>query len=590
MRELTELLKKEIDLLPSSPGVYLMKEEDERIIYIGKAKNLKKRVSQYFLREQYGKVAAMVLHVHHFETILVNTEKEAFILEMNLIKKHRPRYNIMLMDDSHYPYIALRRKDAYLKVARKAENKRDYLYFGPFPDSSSCYRTIRLINSLYPTRKCKNLPTSPCLYYHMGQCLAPCFKEIDEGTYENLYSSIKSFLEGNASEVKKNLKEKMDKAIEEMRYEDAKEYRDTLLSLEKTLDKQVMESGDKTSRDVFGYAIRDGYMSLSVLTYREGKLLGKQVSTVPLFGEENEAIIDLIETYYADRVPPSEIAIRLDGIEERFADIFPETTIVYPKEGRVYEQLQLSAYNASSALNDHFLSSGLSDDKLALLEELGSLLNIKTPYRIELFDNSHLQGDAPVGAMVCYINGEKSKNNYRKFLLTEEEAGDDYHSMVGVTYRRYKRLREEGSSYPDLILADGGLTQVHAVKEGLAKAEVSIPVYGLYKNSRHETEGLIDEFGKTYPLDKKSPLFFLLMRMQDEVHRFAITFHRQKRGKKMGATIFDEVPGIGEKRKEALRKRYPSPSALSSATVAELEQLLPKEVAISLFNKLHPSN
>jgi excinuclease ABC subunit C len=584
--ELSEKLKRLIALLPDKPGVYQMKDADDKIIYIGKAKNLKKRVSQYFLRPQTGKVFAMVSHVDHFDFIIVHTDKEAFILEMNMIQTYYPRYNIMLMDDSHYPYIAVKRDDAFLKIARNANDKR-YFYFGPFPNSSDAYKTIDVLNSIYPTRKCRTIPKKACLYYHLGQCLGPCINEIKPETYQGLYDQIKRFLDGSTDEAEKALKEKMQAASNEERYEDAQGYKEMIEAIERTVAKQAVEiSTDHTDRDVFAYAERDGYLSLSIMTYRRGLLLGKKVEVVPSFGEAEEQVPELIEEYYQQNELPTEIACNVPGFAEEFLSVYPEAKVISPKEGRLLEQIDLSALNARQGLDAHFMSARLEDDNLALLEELGKLLAIKTPYRIELFDNSHLQGSSPVGAMVCYINGEPAKGMYRKFHLEEEDAGDDFHSMKEITYRRYSRLKEEGLSYPDLILVDGGITQVHACLEALQKAEVNIPVYGLYKNDKHQTEGIIDCDEKTYPLDNKSPLFFLLMRMQDEVHRFAITFHKQQRGKAMEHSLFDEVKGIGEKRKEYLRKHYPTIDSLKGASLEELKQILPDDVASALYERI----
>jgi excinuclease ABC subunit C len=584
--ELTEKLKRLIALLPDKPGVYQMKDINDKIIYIGKAKNLKKRVSQYFLRPQSGKVFAMVSHVDHFDFIIVHTDKEAFILEMNLIQTYYPRYNIMMMDDSHYPYIAVKRDDAFLKIARRANDKR-YFYFGPFPNASDAYKTIDLLNSVYPTRKCRTIPSKACLYYHLGQCLGPCINKIEPDVYAHLYDDIKSFLDGNTDEAVSDLKDKMLKASEEERYEDAESYKEMIDAVNRTTAKQAVElNSDRTDRDVFAYAERDSYLALSVMTYRRGLLLGKHVEVVPSFGEANEQVAELIEAYYQNNDLPSEIACNVDGFAEEFLSVYPEAKLISPKEGRLLEQIDLAALNARQGLDAHFMSARLEDDNAALLEQLGQLLKIETPYRIELFDNSHLQGSSPVGAMVCYINGEPAKGMYRKFHLEDTDAGDDYHSMKEITFRRYKRLKEENLSYPDLILVDGGITQVHACLEALAEAEVQIPVYGLYKNDKHQTEGIIDQNEQTYPLDNKSPLFFLLMRMQDEVHRFAITFHKKERSKAMNRSLFDEINGIGEKRKEILRKHYPTIDSLKGATLDELKQVLPDEVAQTLYDKI----
>lgn len=586
---LTPKLSRLISLLPDSPGVYQMKDAEDRIIYIGKAKNLKKRVSQYFLRPQSGKVAAMVSHVDHFDFIVVNNDKEAFILEMNLIQTHYPRYNIMLMDDSHYPYIALKKhNDPLLKISRTVKDGR-YFYFGPFPNSSLCYQTIDLLNKIYPTRKCRNIPNKPCLYYSMGQCLAPCVRAIDPKITDELYTSIKRFLGGDTSSVKAELKKKMNEASDRLDFENAQEYKKILDSLEYTTAKQTVEVvTDTISRDVISFAERDGYLGLAILTYRQGRLLGKNCHVLSVFGQREEQIADLVMQYYQNHELPKEIVARVEGLKEDVEAVYEGCKVIVPKEGRLLEMVHLAELNARQALDAHFMTARLEDDNLELLENLGKLLGIPTPYRIELFDNSHLQGSNAVGAMVCFINGESAKGMYRKFHLSDENAGDDYHSMVEVITRRYSRLKNEGSPLPDLILVDGGLPQVHAAEEGLNQAGTpQIPLFGLFKNDKHQTSGLMDRSGNVYPMDSKSPLFFLLMRMQDEVHRYAITFHKNVRSKKAKESVFDGVPGIGIKRKEVLEKHYPSREALLNASIEELSQILPEKTAQILYTRLH---
>lgn len=580
---LTEKLKSSIALLPDSPGVYQMKDKDGNIIYIGKAKNLKKRVSQYFLRPQVGKVAAMVSHVDDFSFIMVKTDKEAFILEMNLIQDNHPRYNIMLMDDSHYPYIALKRDDASLSLVRNAKDKR-YYYFGPFPNSSAAKKTLSLLNSIYPTRKCQKLGKKACLYHSLGQCLAPCVNKISDETYKSLYEEIKNFMGGDTSLVISKLKVKMDEASKNLRFEEAQEYKNAIDSINHTVSKQVVENvKEKKDKDVLGFAEREGYRSLSILTYKHGLLLGEKDHVFPSFLELEEQIVELLGMYYQNNELPDQIVCNIPNVKEALSLLFDDVEIISPKEGKSLEQIDMAALNAKKALDAHFMSARLEDDKEEMLEELGKKLNIKTPYRIELFDNSHLQGSEAVSALVVFVNGMPNKKMYRKYHLSQEVSGDDYHSMVEVTYRRYKRLKEENSSFPDLILTDGGLPQVHASLEGLGKAGVTIPVYGLYKNDKHQTEGIIDENGNVYPIDNKSPLFFLLMRMQDEVHRFAISFHKNERSKKMLKSVFDDVEGLGDKRKEILRKHYPSLEDFKKATYEELSQLFPENVSKALI-------
>ncbi len=581
-KELSEELRRLILLLPDAPGCYLMKDEGGEIIYVGKAKSLKKRVSQYFLREQEGKVAAMVSRVASFDTIRVSSDKEAFILEMNLIKQHLPRYNVLLVDDSHYPYIALSKKDARLSIERRA-GKKGKFYFGPFPSSREAYLTIDLLNSLYPTRKCDSLPSRPCLYYHMGLCLAPCVNKVDPASYEELYSKIKSFLDGNVQDVLAELTEKMEKAASRLEFEEAGRYKKTIEAVKNTVSRQTVEvESDRTDRDVYAYKTREGYLSIARLTYRKGRLLGKKSYVVPLMGEPSEEATYHILSLYEEEPLPSEVSTAIEGFDEAFAAIYPDGKSIRPKEGRLLDQIAIASLNAQSALDHHFATKGASEESEALLSALGELLGIAPPSWIELFDNSHLQGEEAVASEVAFVNGAPAKRLYRKFKLSEDVSGDDVASMKEAVKRRYARIKEEGGPFPDLLLLDGGLTQVRAAEEALKEAGVELPHYGLYKNDRHETEGIVDKEGKTYPLDRKSPLFFLLMRMQDEVHRFAISFHRERRGKRMLSSIYGGIKGLGKKREALLRERYPTVESLRAVSAEELSQFVPKDVALAI--------
>jgi excinuclease ABC subunit C len=582
---MSEKIRVLISNLKHSPGVYLMHDKDDNVIYVGKAKDLQKRVSQYFLRPQSGKVFKMVQNVDYFETIIVQNEKEALILEMNLIHKYYPRFNILLKDGSHYPYIAIKKKgDVTLTIKRNNKDK-NYDYYGPFPNSGAAYKMVDLLNKVYPIRKCRNIPTSVCLYYHLGQCLAPCVNKIDEEVYDSLREKIKNFLNGNNQEEIRELKNKMLKASDELNFELAKEYKDLITSIEHINTSMSVESKDKTDRDIFAFSSRNGYSSIAFLIYRNGMLLGKESHVVEQFGNEEEQVVELITQLY-ERCPlPQEIIVNSEYVVNELQG-YLDVSISSVSKGKLYDLIMSAKSNADNALDEYFLSSKLDTDKIALIEELGNLLHIKTPYHIELFDNSHLQGSSPVGAMVAYINGEAAKSLYRKFKIEHEESRDDFKSMEEVITRHYSRLKNENKKYPDLILVDGGLPQVNSATKALKDIEVDIPVFGLYKDDKHSTSGLIDIDGNTYPIENKK-LFFLLTRMQDEVHRFAISFHKEKRNKAMTVSIFDEVKGLGNKRRELLSKFYPDISSLKEATVEELAQILPQEVAKSLYNKLH---
>ncbi len=582
---MTEKVKIAIPLIPRRPGCYLMKDKDDKVIYVGKAKNIYNRVSQYFLRPQVGKVQAMVSHVDHFETIITKTDKEAFLLEHNLIHTYYPRYNILLKDGKHYPYIALKKKnDPYLKIARNDKDK-NYYYFGPFPTSSYAYKVIDLLNKIFPTRKCRNIPSSPCLYYHMGMCLGPCINNIDEKTNDELFNNIKSFLEGHNETIVKDLKEKMLLASENQEYEKALDIKTTLDAISHILDKQGVENKDHVSRDVFGFTSRDSYLSIAILTYRRGILLGKESYIVEEFGDFVEQITSLIYQYYDTHSKPSEILINNEEIAKEIEDVL-DVKVNCVSKGNLVELVEMASLNARQSLDSHFMSARLSDDNNALLEDLGNRIGIETPYHIELFDNSHIQGDSPVGAMVAFVNGEPLKKLYRKYNIEGEEKRDDYASMKEVMRRRYTRLKENDDKMPDLILTDGGLGQVHAGVEVIEELQLKIPVFGLFKNDKHQTKGLIDKDGNVISLDDNKPLFFLLVRMQDEVHRFAISFHHQKRSKNFTKSILDDIEGLGDKRKQIIKDHYLDIDELKKATVEELSQYVPKEVAERIVNKV----
>ena len=410
---------------------------------------------------------------------------------------------------------------------------------------------------------------------------------VDTGHFGFIRSleKVRSFLKGNNFDVIKELKAKMNEASENLEFELAKEYKELIDSIEHINTSMTVESKDKTDRDIFAFSSRNGYLSLAFLIYRNGMLLGKESHVVEQFGEEEDQVVELITQLY-ERCPlPQEIIVNSDYVVNELSS-YIDANVFSVTKGKIYDLVTIAKSNADNALDEYFLSSKLDTDKIALIEELGDLLHIKTPYHIELFDNSHLQGSSPVGAMVAYINGEPAKNLYRKFKIEHEESRDDFKSMNEVITRHYSRLKNENKKYPDLILVDGGLPQVKSATEALHDIDVNIPVFGLYKDDHHSTSGLIDIEGNTYPIENKK-LFFLLTRMQDEVHRFAISFHKEKRNKAMTVSIFDEVKGMGAKRRELISRFYPDISSLKEATVEELSQILPKDVALDLYNKLH---
>ncbi len=581
----TEIVKRKIELLPDHPGCYLMKNKDGTIIYVGKAKSLVKRVKQYFTRPQEGKVFRMVLEVTDFDTIETDSEKESLLLEINLIQKYYPKYNIMLKDGKMYPYIALKKiGDPYLKIARNDRDK-SFSYFGPFPNSGSAYRMIDLLNKIYPLRKCKNIPNRACLYYHLGQCMGPCINDISKSDNKDMISHITKFLNGDASEVKQEITAKMRAAANDLRFEEAQEYKETLDTIEHVLSSQKIMMQDHIDRDIVGYSQRDGYISILFLLYRKGVLLGKNLFVVEKFDDINSELTDYIYQFYLNHPKPKELIIS----EKSIADILESSLgikVIVPSRGVKKDLLFMALENAKAGLDEHFMTARLEDDNLKLLEELGNMLNISTPLDIELYDNSHLQGTEAIGAMVKFINGVKVPSMYRKYKIRQENKRDDLASMEEVLTRRLTRLKEENSKMPDLIIVDGGMTQVEIAYNVREKLNVNVNIAGLAKNDKHETDALINgNTGEFIPLNHKSPLFFMLMRMQDEVHRFAISYHRHKREKSFFETIYDDIPGIGKKRRIQLLSAYPTLDSLKSVTLEELKQIIPEESAKLILEK-----
>lgn len=574
---MNELIKAKIDLLSSRPGVYLMKSEDGTIIYVGKAKSLINRVKQYFTRPQAGKVFRMVREAYDFDTIETPSEKEALLLELNLIRKYYPKYNVLLKDGKSYPYIALSKSgDPFLKIAYKDNDKR-FKYFGPYPNSQACYKTIDLLNKLFPLRKCQNIHLEPCLYYHLGQCLGPCVKKITKEEYEPLIDNINRFLNGDSGKIKESLKKEMMEKSAALEFEKALEIKQTLDSIDRVCSKQSILLQDHMDRDVIACSLREGYFSLAIITYRKGNLLGKNIFVLEAFDDIEEEIIDNVFQYYLNHSLPKEIVVSSLELKEKLSYLL-DTKVVSPTRGIKKDLIMIALENAKNGLDEHFLTARLEDDSLSLLEELGCLLNIKTPLHIELFDNSHLQGSFPIGAMVVFINGQKAPSLYRKFNIMDSDGKDDLKSMEEVLRRRYSRLLNENKKMPDLIIVDGGENQINVAKKVLLDLNLNIPLAGLAKNEKHHTNGLIYE-GELFSLDKKSRLFLMLIRMQDEVHRYAISFHKSKRGKNLTHSLFDDIKGIGKKRKEMLMKTYPSLDSLKKASKDELCQIVPSNIA-----------
>lgn len=570
-----------------SPGCYLMKNTEGKVIYVGKARKLKNRVSSYFTGAHNYKTTKLVDHIWDFDYIVTGSEKEALLLEINLIKDYTPEYNIMFMDNTYYPYIELTDEThPRLKIVRKTKNKKNK-YFGPYPDATAARNTFKLLNKLYPLRKCNHVPDKPCLYYSLHQCLGPCINEVDKSQYDEIRKELISFIHGNTKSKIDELTEKMMTASENLQFELAKEYRDLIRSIEYVTAKQNVQFGDYKDRDILGYFIDKGYISIQLFFMREGKLLYHDFNLEPVGEDFEEDLIRFLVTYYQTHPEPYELLIPQDVDLELLTEIL-SCHVLQPQRGDKKSLVEMANKNAKEALEKKFLLKEKTDEKtIRPIIELGQKLGIDTPHTIELYDNSNIQGAYAVAGMVVYKDGVPSKKDYRKYKIKTVEGPDDYASMKEVIYRRYYRLLMEQKEMADLIIVDGGLGQIKVAKEVIDSLNLSVHICGLSKDDKHSTAMLLDEDGNQVPIDTKSPLFFLLTRMQDEVHRYAISFHRQVRSKSLFSSILDEVEGIGKARKKKLLNHFKSVKKMKEASLEELEAVIPKNTAAKLYEVLH---
>lgn len=582
----TTLIKQKLALLPLEPGCYLMKDSEGTIIYVGKAKKLKNRVSSYFMGAHNYKTTKLVSEIVDFDYIVTHSEKEALLLEINLIKDYTPKYNIMFMDNSYYPYILMtKERHPRLKIVRDVKDKKNK-YFGPFPDATAAREIYKLLNRLYPLRKCNHIPHKPCLYYSLNQCLGPCINEVDEETYNEMTTQITKFINGDVKEIISDLQEKMQSASEAMQFEQAKEYRDLIRYIQHVTSKQHVQFNDQVDRDIIGYHVDKGYLSVQIFFMRNGKLLARDINLVPIYGDIEEELSSFIVHFYAKNTLPKEILMPKSDDLKLLEDVLG-CKVLQPTRGNKADLVKMACDNAKEMLEKKFILMETAENKnVTAIDELGLALNIKRPAVIELFDNSNIQGSYSVAGMVCFVEGKPSKNDYRKFKIKTVEGPDDYASMKEVVYRRYFRVLMDGLRKPDLIIVDGGKGQIKAAKEVIDSLNMDIYVSGLSKDDKHSTALLLDQNGNPVEIDRKSQLFYLLTRMQDEVHRYAISFHKNVRAKSLFASILDEVEGIGEVRKKKLLRKFGSVKKMKEASLEELGEILPKEVAKNLKAEL----
>ena len=580
-----QMFKDKLQLIPHLPGSYQMKNSDGIIIYVGKAKDLHKRVNSYFNRPQTGKTAKMVSEIADFSYIVANSELEAFLLEFNLIKQYDPKYNILLKDDKSYPYIEYISKpypklqvSRYLNI-RKKDKK---MLFGPFPNAYAARRIVALINRLYPLKKCDTMPKKVCLYYHIGECLGYCEKKVDQEKLNEMETEILSFLRGNADVLKNKILEKIHLYSEQLNFEMALELKKELNYISIILDKQKMELHDYVNRDVVGYFFNKGYLSIQILFLRNGRMVGGYTDIFPVVSDFQDELDTYLMNFYSKHEIPKEVLCTSDVNTTVLSEIVG-TSFLVPLKGKKKNLVDMANQNAQINLENELEIIVRDEEKTEKAnDELRELLGLKKLDRIDLFDNSNLFGSFTVSCMVVFKNGRPAKKEYRKYKISLDK-NDDYHTMQEVIYRRYYRALVDKLELPDLIIVDGGINQIHACLEILNSLNLDIRVCGLRKNDKHRTNDLIDSLGyRMIPLDKTSSVFHYLTRMQDEVHRYTISYHRTIRSKGAIGSILDNIEGIGTKRKKELIKTFGSVAKLKNASLEELTKILPENIAIRL--------
>ncbi|ULO08420.1 excinuclease ABC subunit UvrC [Paenibacillus sp. 19GGS1-52] len=627
-------IRNKLALLPDLPGCYLMKNEEGTIIYVGKAKVLKNRVRSYFTGSHDGKTQRLVANIVDFEYIVTASNMEALILECNLIKKHMPRYNVLLKDDKTFPYIKITNEaHPRLEVTRRVI-KDKAKYFGPYPNAYAAHQTKKLLDRMYPLRKCGVMPKEVCLYYHMGQCLAPCEKEVPKTAYEEITSNIAAFLGGGHDAVKKDLQKKMHEAAEELYFERAKELRDQIIHIDALMEKQNINTPDTKNRDVFGYAVDKGWMCVQILYMRQGKMIQRHSSVFPFYGEAYSDFMSYVTQYYSDNpalpqeillpdawreeaAPDKEaksgisVAMAAGKVELPNEEETPEsaedaalreaasaealaagtvdalggaaalqewlsTKVLVPQRGLKKQMVGMACQNGRVALDEKFRLIERDEERTSgAAASLGESLGLKNLSRIEAFDNSNIQGTNPVSAMVVFIDGKPVRKEYRKYIVRTVVGPDDYGTMREVIRRRYERVLKENLPMPDLIVVDGGKGQISSAIDILEnELGLFIPVCGLVKDEKHKTaQLLVGDPPEPIVLARDSQEFYLLQRIQDEVHRFAITFHREQRGKSMVTSKLDSIPGIGDKRRKLLLKHFGSLKKIKEASIEDFRPL-----------------
>lgn len=583
------MVLEKLKLVPHKPGCYLMKNSAGVIIYVGKAKDLKNRLNSYFHSSHTGKTARLVSEINDFDYIVVSSETESLILEINLIKKHDPKYNILLRDDKSYPYIELtEEKVPRLQIVRNVHRKKKKTrLFGPYPNVYSARKVVNLLNRLYPLRKCNTYQKRPCLYYHIGQCLGYCFNNVDQNKIDKMEKDIVSFLKGNNEIVTDKLYKEIEKESELLHYEKALELKQLLDDINVILVKQKIEVNDNIDRDIFGYYSDDNYLSVFIFFVRGSKIVGHHHQIIPLIDNIEEELTRYIAKFYEKALIPKEVLVPQIVDDKLLTDYF-KVKIIIPLKGTKKKLVDMASNNAKKQLEDEIELVIKNEERtIQANEELKEILKLDKLDRIELFDNAHLFGTYNVSGMVVFIDGSPAKNEYRKFKISFDK-NDDYGTMKEALYRRYFRVLKDNLTKPDLIIVDGGIGQMHAAKEIIDSLNLNINIVGLKKDDKHSTNALLT-FDGEIPIEKRSNLFHYLERMQDEVHNYTINYHKQIRSKGVYASILDNIDGIGTKRKQELLKKYKTIENIKNQSVEELNKILPLKVSQELKDILESS-
>lgn len=574
----TEYLEHKLALLPDKPGCYIMKNINGQIIYVGKAKNLKNRVRSYFKSSHTGKVAAMVSEVADFETIVTSTNKESFLLEITLIQKHQPYFNIKLKRGTGYPYIKItNERDPRIMITGQVKKDGAY-YFGPYPNVYAAEETVHFLQKVYPLRRCNGYQGRPCLYYHLGQCLGACFKEVPREKYDQQIKRIKSFLNGNTARVKRHLTSQMEKAAAQMEYERAAEIRDQIHYIEVTVEKQKIISNDETPRDLFNFYMDKGWLSIQIFFIRQARLMKREKRLFPIVDEADEEMTSFILQFYNrhNNILPKEILLPAGLPNKEISEILG-VPVRTPQRGEKADLMAMAKENAQLSLDEKFRLLEMDKSKTTgAMKEITDALGLPAGHKIEAFDHSHIQGADPVSAMVVFVDGEPAKKLYRKYKLkTVINHADETASTKEVIRRRYSRLLKENKPMPDMIFMDGGDIQMNAVKDVLQnELDLDIPIVGMVKNDKHQTADLLfGDHDEHVNLNPRSQAFYLVQRIQDEVHRFAITFHRKVHTKHSLSSRLDEIKGVGPRTRTKLMKEFGSISNIAQASVDDIRAL-----------------